>query len=132
MNANLCTIALGLAFALCAESHAMDRWSALAQIESGNDDRAIGPAGEVSRYQIKPELWRRYAAADNDWTNPSHALSVARQAMRDRCAAFERTMLRPPTDTEFYILWNAPAQIDRPGKAVLARAKRFRNLVQRK
>jgi hypothetical protein len=132
MNVNLCFVAFGVAFGLCAELHAMDRWSALSQIESGDDDRAVGPAGEVSRYQIKPELWRRYAPTDADWTNPTNALSVARQAMQERCAAFEGTMHRPPTDSEFYILWNAPAQIDRPCKAVLARAGRFCNLVNRK
>ena len=109
----------------------MDRWNALSQIESGDDDHAVGSAGEISRYQIKPVLWRRYAPTSADWTNPTHALSVARQAMQERCAAFERAMHRLPTDTEFYILWNAPAQIDRPGKAVLDRAKRFCNLVDR-
>ena len=110
----------------------MDRWSALSQIESGDNDHAVGSAGEVSRYQIKPDLWRRYASTGADWTNPTNALCVARQAMEERCAAFERAMHRPPTDSEFYILWNAPAQIDRPGKAVLARAERFCNLIKRK
>jgi len=80
----------------------------------------------------KPGLWRRYAPTDADWTNPTSALSVARQAMQERCAAFERTLHRPPTDSEFYILWNAPAQIDRPGKVVLRRAERFCNLVNRR
>ena len=132
MKISLCTVAVGLVFALGTELHAMDRWSALSQIESGDDDRAVGSAGEISRYQIKPGLWRRYAPANADWTNPANALSVARQAMQERCAAFERAMHRPPTDTEFYILWNAPAQIERPGKAVLYRAKRFCNLVNRR
>lgn len=107
----------------------MDRWSALSQIESGDDDQAVGAAGEVSRYQIKPELWQRFAVAGADWTNPTNALSVAKLAMQERCAAFERANHRPPTDTDFYILWNAPAQIGHPGKAVLERAARFCNLV---
>ncbi|HXG49204.1 MAG TPA: hypothetical protein VNO52_16390, partial [Methylomirabilota bacterium] len=34
---------------------------ALSLIESGNNDRAIGRAGEVSRYQILPTVWRRYS-----------------------------------------------------------------------
>ena len=123
-------VAVGLVFGLSLPLHAMDRWSALSQIESGDNDRAVGSAGEVSRYQIKPELWRRYASANANWTNPTNALFVAKQAMQERCAAFERTMRRPPTDSEFYILWNAPAQIQRPGKAVLRRAERFCNLVK--
>ena len=129
---NASVVALGVIFGLCLPAKAMDRWSALSQIESGDDDHAVGPVGEVSRYQIKPDLWRRYAPANADWTNPSAALAVARQAMRERCAAFERAMHRAPTDSEFYILWNAPGQVDRPCKAVLARAERFRNLVNRK
>ena len=108
----------------------MDRWSALSQIESGDDDNAVGAAGEISRYQMKPEVWRRYAAADADWTEPDNALRVARQAMQERCVAFESTAHRPPTDLEFYVLWNAPAQVQRPGKAVLGRAERFCNLVK--
>jgi hypothetical protein len=132
MKVRLSVVAVGVVFGLCFPIKAMERWSALSQIESGDNDRAVGSAGEVSRYQIKPGLWRRYAPNDADWTNPTNALSVARLAMQERCAAFERSMHRPPTDSEFYILWNAPAQIDRPGKAVLARAKRFCNLVNRK
>jgi hypothetical protein len=58
-------------------------------------------------------------------------LLVAKQAMLDRCTAFERFAQRPPTDFEFYILWNAPAQVQRPGKAVSERAKRFCNLVNK-
>ncbi len=98
-------------------------------MESGNNDCAVGAAGEVSRYQIRPEVWRRYASADADWTDPAEALPVAKQAMQERCAPFERAMHRPPTDSEFYILWNAPAQIQHPSKAVLRRAERFCNLI---
>jgi hypothetical protein len=132
MQVKLFIVAIGLVVGLCLPIKAMDRWSALSQIESGDNDHAVGPVGEVSRYQIRPELWRRYSPTNADWTNPNNALSVARQAMKERCAAFERAMHRPPTDSEFYILWNAPAQIDRPGKAVLRRAERFCNLVNRK
>jgi hypothetical protein len=129
MKVQCSVVAVGLVFGLCLPLQAMDRWSALSQIESGDNDHAVGAAGEVSRYQMKPEVWRRYAPADADWTNPTNALSVARQAMQDRCAAFERAEHRPPTDSEFYILWNCPAQIQHPSKAVLDRAERFSNLV---
>jgi DNA-binding transcriptional regulator YdaS (Cro superfamily) len=122
----------GLVLGLCLQLQAMDRWSALSQMESGDNDRAVGGAGEVSRYQIKPEIWWRYAPNDADWTDPNDALAVATQIMRERCAAFERAAHRPPTDSEFYILWNAPAQVRRPGKAVLGRAERFCNLLQRR
>ena len=130
MKVKLCLVAVGLVFGACLQLQAMDRWSALSQIESGDDDHAVGAAGEISRYQLKPEVWRRYAPANADWTNPDDALSVARQAMQERCAAFERAVRRSPTDSEFYILWNAPAQIGRR-KAVFGRAERFCNLCER-
>jgi hypothetical protein len=111
------------------QAAAMERWAALSQIESGDDDSAVGPAGEVSRYQIKPEVWRQHPSATQDWENPEHALAVAQQTMKERCAAFEQQFKRPPNDTEFYILWNAPGQIERPSKAVRDRAERFCNLL---
>ena len=107
----------------------MDRWSALSQIESGDNDKAIGRMGEVSRYQILPDVWSAFADESADWENARDALSVAKAAMKKRCMDFEKSFHRKPTDFEFYVLWNAPAQIDRPGSAVSERAKRFCNLV---
>jgi len=114
---------------LCLRSEAMDRWTALSLIESGDDDRAIGTRGEISRYQIRPAVWRRYAPANADWGNPEDSLTVAKVTMEYRCMAFERAFHRPPTDFEFYVLWNAPAQIQHPSKVVSKRAERFSNLI---
>jgi hypothetical protein len=110
---------------------AMDRWTALSLLESGNNDAAIGPAGEVSRFQIKPRLWAEFFGEDRAAapTNPRVALRVAQAIMRERCAAFERRFHRPPTNFEYYVLWNAPCQVRKPGKAVTERADRFCNLV---
>src|SRR5262249_2596715 len=108
---------------------AMERWAALAQIESGNNDHALGLAGEVSRYQIKPRVWHRYASAKANWRNAEQSLPIAKAAMRDRCTAFQHTFRRPPTDFEFYVLWNAPGQIRKPSQTVMKRAQRFCNLV---
>ena len=130
MKVKISLATVRLVLGLCLPLQALDRWSALSQIESGDNDRALGSAGEVSRYQIKPEVWRRYAPAKADWANPDDALSVARETMQERCAEFEGAFHRPPTDFEFYILWNAPAQIQRPGKAVSGRAERFCNLIK--
>ena len=114
---------------------AMNRWSALSMIESGNNDRAIGAASEVSRYQIKPALWSRFAPDESNPLNQSTALAVARGIMHIRCDMFERRYHRPPTDFEFYVLWNAPVQLLAPRahatvtKTVTARARRFCNLI---
>lgn len=114
-------------FATVQSARAMDRWAALSMIESGNDDSAIGSVGEVSRYQIRPTLW-----PGGNPLNATLALGAAQKIMQPRLAKFERTHSnRLPTDFEFYVLWNAPQQINHPCKAVAERAHRFANLVQR-
>ena len=120
------TFVLGVCFPL----QAADRFAALSLIESGDNDRATGPHGEVSRYQMQPEVWKRYAPTNADWTKPEDSLLVAKAIMQERCAAFERSMKRPPTDFEFYVLWNAPAQVQKPSKAVTRRAERFCNVIK--
>ena len=111
--------------AICIAS-GMDRWSALSMLESGNNDQAIGQLGEVSRFQIQPHLW--------PGGNPQDvqiALSVAQDIMQQRTEAFQKTHNRPPTDFEFYVLWNAPVQMGHPSHIVTDRARRFENLVHR-
>jgi hypothetical protein len=108
-------------------AHAMDRWAALSMIESGNDDSAIGSLGEVSRYQIRPKLW-----PGGNPLNANLALGVAQKIMQSRVAKFERNHSnRLPSDFEFYVLWNAPQEVNHPCRAVAERAHRFANLVQR-
>jgi hypothetical protein len=114
---------------ICSAGAAMDRWAALSQIESGDDDKAVGRKGEISRYQILPDVWASFAPEKADWESRKDALAVAKKAMKKRCADFEKNFRRAPTDFEFYVLWNAPAQIERPGNAVTERAKRFCNLL---
>ncbi len=109
---------------LSTNALAMDRWTALAMLESGGDDHIVGPAGEISRYQIRPELWPGGNPQD-----PGIALTNAQHIMSPRLAAFAQTHRRAADDFEFYILWNAPAQINHPRPAVTDRARRFANLV---
>lgn len=118
--------------AMCLSSAAMDRWEALSQVESGDNDKAVGKRGEISRYQILPDVWAAFAPDKANWQNPKDALAVAKDAMKKRCAEFEQTFHRAPTDFEFYVLWNAPAQIERPGSVVKERATRFCNLLSKK
>src|ERR1700733_889271 len=114
----------GLLFATNAQ--AMDRWAALSMIESGDNDSAVGPGGEISRFQILPELWPGGNPLDGQV-----ALAAAQEIMRTRLEEFKQSHKRPATDFEFYVLWNAPWQADHPSKSVTERARRFSNLVQR-
>jgi len=104
----------------------MDRWTALSMIESGNNDRAVGSLGEVSRFQIRPELWPGGNPRDF-----STALAAAREIMDERLSHFRSGHKRDATDLEFYILWNAPWQVDHPSHIVKNRANRYINLLQR-
>lgn len=106
------------------QASAMDRWTALAMLESGGDDHAVGREGEVSRYQIRRDLWPGGNPCD-----ASVALKNAQEIMSSRVAKFENAHGRAPNDFEFYVLWNAPAQINHPHQAVTERARRFMALV---
>jgi hypothetical protein len=112
---------------------AMDRFAALSMIESGNDDFAHGRHTEISRFQIQREVWLQATNAPvGSATNAAVARAVAEMIAAKRCQDFEKKRGRAPTDFEFYVLWNAPAQVDKPVPAVRARAERFANLVEKK
>jgi hypothetical protein len=118
-------IVLIAACAVVSSAHAMSRWSALSMIESGDDDQAVGSLGEVSRYQIRPYLW-----PGGNPLNAKLALGVAQNIMQARVSKFKQTHGRAPTDFEFYVLWNAPQEVNHPRRVVARRAERFANLVQ--
>ena len=110
---------------LAAPAPAMDRWAALSMIESGDDNSAVGPGGEISCFQIQPDLW-----PGGDPQDRPLALVVAQEVMRPRLSEFQQSHKRDATAFEFYVLWNAPQQVNRPSAVVTERARRFANLVE--
>jgi hypothetical protein len=125
------------------------RMRALSQIESGDNDLAIGASGEISRYQISPSVWQKYffkSVVSSQWLVATHyyllstnysnsviARAIASAIMADRCGAFERKFNHSCTDCEFYILWSRPACLlasnsHLPSASVRSRAQRFANL----
>jgi hypothetical protein len=114
------------------------RLFALGMIETGNDDREIGGAGEVSRYQIMPAVWQQYSDS-RSYQNPATSQAVARRLWSALYNRFKQQAHREPTDFDMYVLWNTrygyyasrgfnPARL---GPAVRERAQRFVNLVER-
>ena len=112
------------------------RQFALGMIETGNNDRAVGRAGEVSRYQIMPSVWKRYSST-LDYRNPEVSTEVARQHWVYLHNYFKKKTQREPTDFDMYVLWNThygyyarkgfdPRRVHR---VVRDRAQRFCNLV---
>jgi len=71
----------------------MDRWTALALFENGGNDHAVGRPGEISRYQIRPELWPGGNPHD-----AGVALANAQRIMVSRISAFEQSHGRTPND----------------------------------
>jgi hypothetical protein len=115
------------------------RLFALGMIETGNNDREVGAAGEVSRYQIHPAVWKVYSPS-MEYTNPDISLQVARQHWAYLAQYFREKAGREPEDFDMYVLWNTKhGYYARKGFSQLQispvvqdRAQRFVNLVNRK
>jgi hypothetical protein len=101
---------------------------ALSLIESGDRDHAIGKAGEVSRYQIMPFVWRGYRGGNP--RNEAEARKVAVLVLTDRMQEFQARHGRQPSLVETYALWRSPARAMtlRLSAAVQECGQRFANL----
>ena len=110
----------------------MDRSSALSMLETGDNDRAVGSAGEISRYQVRKLEWRSVTDSAN-YADSETAKRVMLRIMDKRIEVFKARFGRNPTDYEFYALWNAPSQAmeGKISRTVAARCQRFANLCAR-
>ena len=112
---------------------------ALGMIETGNDDGAIGLVGEISRYQLRPAVWKTYCKS-MDYRNPQVSVQVARQHWNYLAAYFQEKTGRVPTDYDMYVLWNTGGGYyarknfskHQIASVVQDRAQRFVNLVNRR
>ncbi|HEY1790107.1 MAG TPA: hypothetical protein VGJ73_18310 [Verrucomicrobiae bacterium] len=108
---------------LVTPARAMDRFAALSMLETGNNDTAIGAAGEVSRYQIRPDVWNRFTRLPlSAAKNPVTALNIA------QCIMGCRTRGARLSDYQWYLLWHRPGRIRHPKPREADRARRFANL----
>jgi len=117
----------------------VSKLEAIGMIESGNNDRAIGKAGEVSRYQIMPRVWRNYSAS-RAYHNVGVSRRIAEKHLENLEQTFRERTGREATDFDRYVLWNAgPSYYGRIGfsaarvhPVIRERAQRFVNLRQMK
>ena len=105
-------------------------------IESGNNDHAVGSAGEISRYQIKKSIWRAYSSSAN-YSDKNEAWRISEKILATRSGDYQRQTGHAPAPFDIYVLWNAPGHFqnveyrrERISRVVAARAARFANLVQ--
>ncbi len=112
-------------------SFGMDRLAALSMLETGNDDRMVGRAGEISRYQILKTEWRAVTNSVR-YTDPETARAVTLTLLERRVRSFHATYQRNPSDFEYYGLWNAPSQVleHRVSRRVADRCRRYANLCE--
>jgi len=116
-----------------ASCSATDRFEALSQLESGNDDFTMGKAGEVSRFQIMPDIWRLNTSLPiSRSTNYDASKFIAGKIQGERVRDFALHHNRLPTDREWALLWHCPGRVDRPTKGDADYAQRFINLLNRK
>lgn len=79
-------------------------WEAIAQVESGANDRVIGTAGERSRYQIRPRTWRPYSQSRH-YADPVLAAGVAQKHLDWLRQQFRKTRRFEPSDLDLAIAW---------------------------
>jgi len=99
----------------------------------------IRRAGEISRYQIHPTVWKVYSNS-RDYRNPDVAVQVACLHWSYLAAYFKEKTGRDPNDFDMYVLWNTKYGYyahkgfsqQRICSVVQERAQRFVNLVNRK
>jgi hypothetical protein len=136
-------LALSLLFWLgLVRCDAMPLRQSLAMFESGatswqrgKADDLRGGSGEVSRFQIMPEVWRRYSKS-REYNNPEIAWAVTQRILADRTTGFRTATGREPNALELYLLWNKPGHFEaqdynpsRVKEGYRQRAQRFANLL---
>ena len=84
----------------------LSRLEALSLIESGDNDAAIGSAGEVSRFQILPHVWAHYSRS-RAFRDCRVSSQVAATHLRELTTWFQQQTGRPASDFDIYVLWNA-------------------------
>lgn len=128
--------ALVFLFAGALMAHAeLSRLEAISMIETGDNDRMVGGAGEISRYQIMPRVWKQYSNSEA-FSDPAVSSQVAQRHVDWLESFFRKRAGREMTEFDLYVMWNAgpnyyarknfsPAQV---APSVRERAERYANL----
>jgi hypothetical protein len=129
---------LAVLFGSILMAHAgLSRLEALSMLETGDRDSAVGGVGEVSRYQMRPSVWKQYSSS-RAYHDPVVSRQVAGQHLDFLESNFRKLAGREPSEFDVYVLWNAglgyyakrdfsPARVS---PVVRERAERYVNLRQ--
>ena len=113
----------------------LSRLEAISMLETADNDRMVGAAGEVSRYQIMPRVWKQYSSSEA-YSDPAVSSQVAQRHVDWLESFFRSRAGREMTEFDLYVMWNAgpgyyarknfsPAQV---APSVRERAERYANL----
>lgn len=113
---------------------------AISQIESNDNDKAKGRHGELSRYQIKPSVWRQHFPDEKD---ARHIPKEARRCAKAHLCWLELQLClvkktKDPDPRDIYAAWNLGLEafsrrdykFDKLSISIRQRAERFNNLYE--
>ena len=128
-----------LMLSLASAQAGMSKLDAISMIETADRDSLVGSAGERSRFQIMPAVWKNYTTS-RDYANPQIARTVAEQHLAALEETYRKATGREPSDFDRYVLWNAgPTYYAKVGfnqrrvsPVIRERAQRYVNLREMK
>jgi soluble lytic murein transglycosylase-like protein len=115
---------------IVAKTHAVDHdrlLRAIAEVETANNPRAVGRAGERTIYQIAPGTWRGVSRVPMARASAAEIDAVARTILADIHLALRERKI-PVTPYEIALRWNAGARARRFTPATRDYAQRVANI----
>ena len=124
-----------LVLSVASAQAGLSKLDAISMIETADRDMVVGRAGERSRYQIMPAVWKHYTAS-RDYANPQVARAIAEKHLSVLEETYRKATGREPSNFDLYVLWNAgPTYYAKVGfnprrvsSVVRERAERYVNL----
>jgi hypothetical protein len=124
-----------LVLSVASAQAGLSKLDAISMIETADRDMMVGRAGERSRYQIMPAVWKHYTTS-RDYANPQIAREIAEKHLSVLEETYRKATGREPSNFDLYVLWNAgPTYYAKVGfnphrvsPVVRERAQRYVNL----
>jgi hypothetical protein len=128
-----------LMLSVAAAQAGLPKLEAISMIETADRDTIVGRAGERSRYQIMPAVWKHYTDS-RDYANPRVSRAVAERHLASLEETYRKATGREASDFDRYVLWNAgPTYYAKIGfdarrvhRVIRERAERYVNLREMK
>lgn len=94
----------------------------ISQVETGDNDFAVGTHGELSRWQLMPDVRKSYTSVD--WQSYTQARIAVAVELGLRLKRFEARYGHPATPLQTALLWRCPTRVAHPTISDLDYAQR--------